>query len=134
MNTQSFRHLDALIARYPALAPSRDAIAQAYEILASSYEAGGQLLIAGNGGSAADAEHIVGELMKGFLSKRPMDEAGKKAFREALVVPRALVKQIFAYQLDQRKPDDAKRHDDDQQVGDGNLPAYGMYKGFNPCQ
>lgn len=61
-------------------------------------------------------------------------EGLREAFRDALVVPRALVKQIFAYQLDQRKPDDAERHDDDQQIGDGDLPAYGMYEGFNPCQ
>mgnify|MGYP002241160282 CR=1 FL=1 len=55
--------------RYPILAGQRDEIDGAYQIIAASYEAGGKLLIAGNGGSAADAEHIVGELMKG--SRRP---------------------------------------------------------------
>ena len=53
---------------------------------------------------------------------------------DSLVVAGALGKQIFAHQLDQREADDAERHDDDQQIGDGDLPAYGMYEGFNPCQ
>ena len=83
MNAQPYRHLDTLIARYPALNGVRDALAQAYEILAGCYEAGGQLLIAGNGGSAADAGHIVGELMKSFCLPRPMDEAFRKAAESA---------------------------------------------------
>jgi D-sedoheptulose 7-phosphate isomerase len=48
-------------------------ITKAYEILEKTYSDGGKLLICGNGGSAADADHIVGELMKGFLKKRPLD-------------------------------------------------------------
>lgn len=50
----------------------------AYEILVSSFEAGGKLLICGNGGSAADADHIVGELMKGFLHPRPLEPSWRK--------------------------------------------------------
>lgn len=64
------RYLDNLLQRYPVLEPCKTAIAQAYEFLRDSYSAGGKLLVAGNGGSAADAEHIVGELMKGFVLKR----------------------------------------------------------------
>ena len=66
------KQLELLLQRYPILAGQRDEIDGAYQIIAASYEAGGKLLIAGNGGSAADAEHIVGELMKGFkLSRKP---------------------------------------------------------------
>lgn len=64
--------LDELIERYPKLAVCRDSIEQAYEILQQSYTNGGKLLVAGNGGSAADAEHIVGELMKSFKLPRPI--------------------------------------------------------------
>ena len=63
---------NTLIARYPALAGVRSDIAAAFELLAASFAAGGKLLIAGNGGSASDAEHIVGELMKSFALPRPM--------------------------------------------------------------
>lgn len=62
--------LDILIERYPILAECREDIQTAYELLVDSYEQGGKLLVCGNGGSAADAEHIVGELMKGFKKKR----------------------------------------------------------------
>lgn len=64
------KHLDLLMRRYPALAVCKNDIAAAYGILAASYAQGGKLLAAGNGGSAADAEHIVGELMKGFAKPR----------------------------------------------------------------
>lgn len=74
--------LDELIKRYPVLEAVRADIEKTYGILESCYENGGKLLIAGNGGSAADSEHIVGELMKGFLKRRPvpgkMAEALKK--------------------------------------------------------
>ena len=79
MTQDPYRHLDTLIARYPLLAIARESIAQAFELVAASFAAGGRLLIAGNGGSASDAEHIVGELMKSFCLPRPMDAA----FREA---------------------------------------------------
>ena len=58
--------ISQLTERYPALAHCSGAIAKAYDILATSFSNGGTLLIAGNGGSAADAEHICAELMKGF--------------------------------------------------------------------
>ena len=68
-----------LYSRYPALEECRDAIEAAREAWISCYEQGGKLLICGNGGSCADASHIVGELMKGFLKKRPVDEAMVRA-------------------------------------------------------
>ena len=69
------KHLNLLIERYPALASQRDAIELAYLAIAECYKNGGKLLIAGNGGSAADAEHIVGELMKSFVLKRKLDQS-----------------------------------------------------------
>ena len=67
--------LDLLIRRYPVLAGQKENIRCAYQIIADGYEQGGKLLIAGNGGSAADAEHIVGELMKGFKKPRRLEDA-----------------------------------------------------------
>jgi len=64
-------HLQQLIRRYPVLSAVQRDIEKAYIILEETYTAKGTLLIAGNGGSAADAEHIVGELMKGVIKKRP---------------------------------------------------------------
>ncbi|MDR1256795.1 MAG: SIS domain-containing protein [Spirochaetaceae bacterium] len=63
-------YITELLARYPQLAECGDAIRGAYNILEAAYRMGGKLLIAGNGGSAADADHITGELMKGFVKKR----------------------------------------------------------------
>lgn len=67
-------HLETLIARYPVLDAVKAEIRNAYEIMKESYDRGGKLLTAGNGGSCADAQHIVGELMKGFCKKRPVSE------------------------------------------------------------
>jgi D-sedoheptulose 7-phosphate isomerase len=63
-------YLEELLTRYPVLISVKDDIKEAYEILENCYKNGGKLLIAGNGGSCADAEHIVGELMKGFVKPR----------------------------------------------------------------
>ena len=75
--------LDELIKRYPILERVREDIEAVYGILERCYENGGELLIAGNGGSAADAEHIVGELMKGFVKRRPVTEEMKEALEKA---------------------------------------------------
>ena len=66
--------VDTLIARYPALAVCAADIRAATDALIACYRTGGKLIVCGNGGSAADAEHIVGELMKGFLLPRHLDE------------------------------------------------------------
>lgn len=68
------KHIDFLMLRYPKLECVKDDIIKAYLIMESSYSFGGKLLIAGNGGSAADSEHIAGELMKRFKTPRPVDE------------------------------------------------------------
>jgi D-sedoheptulose 7-phosphate isomerase len=63
-------HLQQLIGRYPSLSGIADRIKDAAELMIRSFSSGGKLLLAGNGGSAADCEHIAGELMKGFMKKR----------------------------------------------------------------
>lgn len=75
-------HLTHLIERYPALAQMRGAIEQAYRILEECYENGSKLLVCGNGGSAADSDHIVGELMKGFYRQRSLSREEKEIFGE----------------------------------------------------
>ena len=64
--------LNELLKRYPALWESKKEILNAEKALTEMYENGGKLIICGNGGSCADSEHIAGELMKGFLKKRPL--------------------------------------------------------------
>ena len=68
------KHIDLLIRRYPVLNDIKNDIINAYFVLEECYENGGKLLVAGNGGSAADSEHIVGELMKSFKIKRRITE------------------------------------------------------------
>ena len=66
------KHIDLLIDRYPVLEICKEDIISGYELLEECYTNGGKLLIAGNGGSAADAEHIAGALMKRFKTPRPI--------------------------------------------------------------
>ena len=74
------KHIDFLIQRYPVLGKCKKEITNAYFLIEECYEHDGKLLIAGNGGSAADSEHIAGELMKRFKSPRPIP----KEFAEKL--------------------------------------------------
>ena len=76
------KQINILIERYPELASQQANIIAAYHVLENSYSNGGKLLIAGNGGSAADSEHIVGELMKGFENPRKLDTAYIKRMEE----------------------------------------------------
>lgn len=71
--------VDNLFGRYPDLEPCRADLQRAFELLRDSFAAGGKLLTCGNGGSAADGEHLVGELMKGFASRRPLDQVKRQA-------------------------------------------------------
>ena len=66
--------LNDLLKRYPCLSEIKDDITEALEAIINCYEKGGKLLLCGNGGSCADCEHIVSELMKGFLKKRPVSD------------------------------------------------------------
>ena len=71
---KNYEHIETLIKRYPALAGCKQDIVNAYVILEESYRKGNKLLVAGNGGSAADALHIVGELMKAFVLPRKLNK------------------------------------------------------------
>lgn len=66
------KHINLLMERYPNLKPVKPEIIDAYLVMEECYEHDGKLLIAGNGGSAADSEHIAGELMKRFKTPRPV--------------------------------------------------------------
>lgn len=66
--------MEQLIERYPALAQCRESIEAALRLMIDTYQNGGKVLVCGNGGSAADSEHIVGELMKGFMSHRTVGD------------------------------------------------------------
>ena len=72
------RILDELLDRYPSLIEQRESIIGVYNVLEESYANGGKLLVAGNGGSAADSEHIVGELMKAFIKPRKLKSIDDK--------------------------------------------------------
>ena len=74
--------LDALVDRYPILAPQKEDIRALYELIRQSFASGGKLLVCGNGGSAADALHIVGELMKSFTLPRPIDAEAARLLSE----------------------------------------------------
>lgn len=82
MEQQNEIYVEELIKRYPQLASVKQNIINAYKIMECSYEQSGKLLIAGNGGSAADSEHIAGELMKRFQVPRPIPEELKIKLRE----------------------------------------------------
>ncbi len=70
--------LDNLIIRYPVLTSCKQNIWNAYIVMKEAFEQDKKLLVAGNGGSAADSEHIVGELMKGFVKNRAIDTTMKE--------------------------------------------------------
>ena len=83
LDNRLMRHIDLLVERYPSLESAKNDIVAAYLLLEESYENGGKLLVAGNGGSAADAEHIVGELMKCFkLSRKPETDFAERLVAE----------------------------------------------------
>ena len=89
------KHIDLLIERYPTLEVIRRELIDAYLVLESSFSNGGKLLVAGNGGSASDAEHVVGELMKGFKLPRKIESD----FKTALVNVNAEMGEVLANNL-----------------------------------
>lgn len=80
---KEMEYLEELTGRYPVLNAVKEDILAAYETVKECYEGGGKLLIAGNGGSCADSEHIVGELMKGFVKRRPVSPEFARALKDA---------------------------------------------------
>ena len=78
-------YIENLIARYPSLDAIKSDILAAADLMTETYLSGGKILLCGNGGSAADCDHIAGELLKGFLSPRKItDESIPAVFREKL--------------------------------------------------
>lgn len=75
-------YLDDLIERYPCLKECKESIKQSFDLLLECFESGHKLLVAGNGGSCADSEHIVGELMKGFRLPRKCTEEFAEKLKE----------------------------------------------------
>ena len=76
----SFKNSE-LFKRHPRLEICKESLEKALEILITGYENGGKLMVMGNGGSSADAEHLCGELTKGFLLKRPLSNDDKDKFK-----------------------------------------------------
>ena len=76
--------IEELFTRYPVLAVCENALTETLALMLETYGNGGKIMVCGNGGSCADAQHIVGELMKGFLLRRPMTTEQKQAFETAL--------------------------------------------------
>ena len=77
------RIFEELMERYPRLEAVRQPLLDAYQVMEDCFAPGGKLLIAGNGGSCADAEHIVGELMKGFVKPRKLSEEMQERLKAA---------------------------------------------------
>lgn len=95
LDNRLMRHIDLLVERYPSLESAKNDIVAAYLLLEESYENGGKLLVAGNGGSAADAEHIVGELMKGFkLPRKPKADFAQRLVEENQELGSVLAKNL----------------------------------------
>lgn len=89
------KHINLLIERYPSLESVKEDIISAYLALEECYNNGGKLLIAGNGGSAADAEHIVGELMKGFkLQRKTQTDFAEKLIAENMELGAVLAQNL----------------------------------------
>ena len=74
--------LETLVGRYPELSGVKEAVEKAAMALISSFAGGGKLLVCGNGGSCSDSDHIVGELMKGFENRRPVEDAFQRQLAE----------------------------------------------------
>ena len=76
-------HIETLLRRYPVLTSAAPAIREATETILAAFQAGHTLFCCGNGGSAADAEHICGELLKGSLLRRELPAAEQKEYADA---------------------------------------------------
>lgn len=90
---------DLVFQRYPALTECKADMYAAFEILKECVGKGGKILLCGNGGSAADCDHIAGELLKGFLKKRPLSPEEKTLWAEEPWVGDMLQKGMCAINL-----------------------------------
>jgi D-sedoheptulose 7-phosphate isomerase len=78
---ENLSHWSHFIEKYPGLAAIQKEISSSHDLLASCFRTGNKVITCGNGGSAADSEHIVGELMKGFLLRRELTAQQKEPFQ-----------------------------------------------------
>ena len=90
---------ELIFKRYPELTECKEAMYAAFEILKDCVKKGGKILLCGNGGSAADCDHIAGELLKGFLKKRPLSPEEKALWAEEPWVGDMLQKGMCAINL-----------------------------------
>ena len=90
---------ELIFQRYPELTECKADMYAAFEILKECVKNGGKILLCGNGGSAADSDHIAGELLKGFLKKRPLSAEEKAAWTEEAWIADMLQKGICAINL-----------------------------------
>lgn len=74
--------IETLFEHYPELSGEKENIRKTVDAIVAMHKKGGKLLICGNGGSCSDSSHISGELLKGFLLKRPMPSEERKKFSE----------------------------------------------------
>ena len=106
-------NIQILTDRYPQLTVCAADIVKAYEKMLAVYENGGKMLFCGNGGSAADSEHIVGELMKGFLLRRPPLQADSDAtilfVADSLCIPVTGFLSLNAKKVEHKHRNDKKR-------------------------
>ncbi len=86
--------INELMQRYPELTGMKDNLEKTVSMMVDTYNKGGKILVCGNGGSCADAEHIVGELMKGFLSKRKLTQEECKMFEGYAENPETFAKNL----------------------------------------
>lgn len=91
--------IDSLLKRFPELNCCKEEIRNAFDVLADCYDRGGCVFTCGNGGSAADAEHMVGELLKGFLLKRPLSADEKVRLQAAAAEDGAFLAEHLQYGL-----------------------------------
>lgn len=82
MNAQNTKLIEAFEANHPRLTSCMSALIQAAQMIIGCYQNNGKLLVCGNGGSAADSDHIVGELMKGFCLRRELSADQKKKIED----------------------------------------------------
>ncbi len=82
MKEKSLSYIEELFARHPVLKEIESELLQTINVLKNCIQKNGQIFVCGNGGSAADAEHIVGELVKSFMKKRPIKEEFKQVLEE----------------------------------------------------
>ena len=87
LRPDTLRHFDEVVLRCPAMQELRTELCRAVEAICACHRAGGKVLVCGNGGSAADSEHIVGELAKGFILRRALPPADADLLRAAAGLP-----------------------------------------------